>query len=232
MDEQIVVVRRSDFFGGDWPQGFVAREAAELAALHRAFLAAAFAVPRGVAEKEPLWKQLVPYCVLTRGESVFAVQRRQAQGEARLHGSWSIGLGGHMDAQDLDAADPVSAAVARELAEELDVQDAEAPVPLGLINDDSNEVGRVHVGLVHHVRVRAGGDVLVREIHKMAGGFVALPGQPRRGHGPVVTPDSLWQDPGRFETWSRLLLPAVTRMGIRADHGSNSTPSREEASHG
>jgi predicted NUDIX family phosphoesterase len=221
---EIHVVDRADFFDGDWPQGFtpIAAGAAD-AFLDRAADRGRF-VDRPTAERTPAWKQWIPYCVLRCGSpawasslpgdrGVFVVQRTSGQSEARLHGAWSIGLGGHIEPLDWPGAGAgqggrgarfFAAALRRELLEELHFDGVELPAPqlLGLINDDSTEVGQVHAGLAYAVdlplpqaavRSRVG----IGEISKMRGGFTHLAGFA-----------DLWQNPSLFETWSQLLIRA------------------------
>lgn len=205
--EQVLVVDRAAFFGGAWPQGFTAfaTEPGQrlLADLHRS----SRFVDRTAAEQDPGWKQLIPYCVIERPGAVFCVQRRSQQSEQRLHGRWSIGLGGHINDHDgagphADAAAFFLAALWRELTEELHLERDAAPDPVfvGLLNDDRDSVGSVHAGLVYRLvlpatALAAGADLQIREISKMAGGFRSL-----------VELQTLWQDPDRFESWSRHLL--------------------------
>ncbi|MBX3464860.1 MAG: hypothetical protein KF830_16960 [Planctomycetes bacterium] len=222
---EVFVVDRSAFFAGDWPQGFRSLAGSE----GDAFLEQAFArgrfVDRSLAEATPDWKQWIPYCVLRCWQGppspagivaspeqgltgLLWVQRTQAQGEARLHGSWSIGIGGHVDTADhppgsVRGAGPAffSRALARELAEEL-AWEVPLPAPrfLGLLNDDATPVGRVHAGLVYACDLvaepaAARAAVRIREISKMRGGF-----------GSLAEFRQLWQDPTRFESWSRFLV--------------------------
>lgn len=199
--EQVLVVRRSDFFDGRWPQGFF--PVAEPRGFLTSLAAKGFFVPRDQAEDNPSWKQPIPYCVVSSGDRVFTVQRTRGQSEARLHGLYSIGLGGHVEPQDRGNS-LFERGLRRELAEELVIpalNDAQL-LFLGLLNDDSNPVGRVHMGLVYGLDV---GDptglqkpVQVRESSKMNGGFRSL-----------VESQNLWQDRSRFETWSRILLAAL-----------------------
>lgn len=224
---QVFVVDRAAFFGGAWPDGFVpmaGRAAAEF--LDRALTLGRF-VDREEAERTPAWKQWIPYCVIraraaTPRETglaptdprapltgLFHVQRTTGQGETRLHGARSIGLGGHVDPEDGAGAGTPDGptffrrALVRELEEELLGDGAGwAPRFVGLLNDDRTPVGTVHAGLVHvHDLVadlaaaRAG--VRIREIAKMHGGF-----------GSLVEFHELWQDSAKFESWSRLLIEA------------------------
>lgn len=213
---EVLVVDRAAFFGGNWPQGFqpIAPSAAS-DFLRRAAQVARFE-PRPIAETTPAWKQWIPYCVLRCGaaepanQGVFLVQRTRGQGEARLHGAWSLGLGGHVEPEDTigagnwreRGADFFTKALLRELREELAwrLEDVPAPQLVGLINDDSTEVGSVHAGLAYVLRLplplaEAKERVGIREISKMRGGFTHL-----------AELRQLWQNPAALESWSRLLM--------------------------
>lgn len=123
--------------------------------------------PRHIIENRPEFKQLIPYLVL-RSQDRYAIYRRTSKGgEARLHGRYSMGFGGHIDGHDVifsegEAGRPgtvmldetIQLTVARELAEELVNGDEifnsnPSATPFGYIYDDSNDVGRVHVGIVY-----------------------------------------------------------------------------------
>jgi predicted NUDIX family phosphoesterase len=203
--EQVFVVRRRDFFGGDWPQGFVALDGDTGTAMLDAFRRQGQFVDRAAAEADPEWKQPIPYCAILRGREIFVVQRKRTQSETRLHDLLSIGLGGHVNPEadpPPDGASFFASTLRRELGEELQIApSAPAPAFCGLLNDDSNPVGKVHVGLVYLLRLPVGAtppaEVGVREISKMAGGFRDL-----------VESENLWQDPSRFESWSAILLVA------------------------
>ncbi len=215
---QVFVVDRAACFGGRWPQGFVplAGDAATR------FLADAHAlgrfVERPLAEATPAWKQWIPYCVLRCRGGVFAVRRTKGQSEARLHGAWSIGIGGHIEPVDASAATGDGAAffrgaLLRELAEELDLQHIALPEPrfLGVLNDDSTEVGAVHAGLVFAIDVplavpAAREHLRIGEISKMVGGFTHL-----------VEFHELWQNPSQFESWTQMLV----REGIAGPIGGS-----------
>ena len=227
---QVFVVDRTALFGGAWPHGFQAIGADATPSFLEHALARGRFVDRQEAEDTPDWKQWIPYCVLRcrpatpTGEAdpnslptgVFRVQRTTKQSEARLHGSWSIGLGGHVEPEDTlrtgqaTGPDFFAGALARELREELDVGHR-VPHPrfLGLVNDDRTAVGRVHAGLVYvwdliGTLAEARESVKVREISKMRGGF-----------GSLVEFEELWQDPRRFESWSQFLV----RSGVLGPMG-------------
>lgn len=244
--ESVFAVPRAAFFGGDWPQGFVPLAPAEAAGLLEAWAAAGSFLPRSRAEDDPTWKQVIPYCSVTRGDrEIFVVERHSTQGESRLHGLLSIGLGGHVEPRDAQG-DRCKAmfqnALWRELHEEL-ILPSTAPAPrlLGLLNDDTTPVGAVHVGLVHRLDLSyperstdSEHDVRVREIRKMSGGFRRLPGTRPRRHdtaAAVAQTPQLWQDPHRFESWSRILLEAICSFSSEESGRASSLPKDDEASH-
>jgi len=109
--------------------------------------------PRAQAEANPDFKQIIPYVVVTDGKSILHYVRGKKAGEQRLVAKGSIGIGGHINDEDhslfADGMQAFQDAVEREVREELSVQGAFDAKPVGLINDDSTEVGRVHFGIVH-----------------------------------------------------------------------------------
>jgi predicted NUDIX family phosphoesterase len=143
--------------------------------------------PRPEAEGDPDWKQAIPYLALRDGKRIFLMKRTKAGGDARLFDRYSIGVGGHVNPEDRDAL----GGLRREWREEL-VADFEPPFePIGLLNDDSNEVGAVHLGLVFAADA-AGRPVSVRETHKLVGHFASL--------------DEVAAVAEHLETWSALLF--------------------------
>lgn len=110
-----------------------------------------FYEPRATAEGNPQLKQLIPYMLLTHGTRLFTYRRTNKSAEDRLVGSYSLGVGGHISASDPNLEGlRYEAAAGRELAEEVTIQDAVlGNRVVGLINDDSDSVGQVHLGVVH-----------------------------------------------------------------------------------
>jgi predicted NUDIX family phosphoesterase len=109
--------------------------------------------PRAQAETDPNFKQIIPYVVVTDGKSILHYVRGKKAGEQRLVAKGSIGIGGHINDEDHTlfafGLQAFQDAVRREVCEELAIQGAFDARPVGLINDDSTEVGRVHFGIVH-----------------------------------------------------------------------------------
>lgn len=233
--EQVFVVRRADYFGGTWPQGFVPLGEADGRQLVAAFERDGSFVDRALAERTPALKQLIPYCLVSRPGELLRVQRLRRQSEGRLHGLFSIGLGGHVNPEDglAGGSGTVEAALRRELSEELRIPGFERLQPrfLGLLNDDSSDVGSVHAGLVYQLDVAAGSEVGIREIGKMEGRFAPLGDVAQPGR--VVEPESLWHDSHGFESWSAIMLEARPWASPGASEGSKlGVISREESHDG
>lgn len=151
-------------------------------------------VAREAAEGDPGLKQVIPYLVLRDGERIFLMRRTRAGGDARLHDRWSIGVGGHLNPGDGD----IHGGLLREWREELDAAFVPEFRPVGLLNDDTNEVGRVHLGVVF-VADAAGRPVRVRETEKLEGAF--------------ATPAEIRAIADRLETWSRLVFDHLEGPG-------------------
>src|SRR6266446_2429503 len=112
-----------------------------------------FFLPRAQAENDPTHKQIVPYAILAFKDKVLYYVRGKKAGEQRLVAKGSIGIGGHMNESDesLFAWDEKAyrAGVEREVNEEVKIDTRFDDRIVALLNDDSTEVGRVHLGVVH-----------------------------------------------------------------------------------
>ena len=115
--------------------------------------------PRARAENDPSFKQIIPYVIITDGKSILHYVRGKKAGEQRLVAKGSIGVGGHINNEDETlfglnsfGMEAFQDAVKREVCEEIALKGEFNARPVGLINDDSTEVGRVHLGVVHVLR--------------------------------------------------------------------------------
>lgn len=149
--------------------------------------------PRGEAEEDPSWKQVIPYVVLRDGARIFLMRRSRAGGDPRLHERYSIGVGGHVNPEDGD----LQGGLLREWQEEIDAAFVPQFRLLGLLNDDTDPVGAVHLGVVYEADA-AGRPVAVRETHKLAGEFATL--------------DGVRAVVDRMETWSQLVFAHLERV--------------------
>lgn len=112
-----------------------------------------FFLPRRTAEHDPTHKQIIPYAIIAHDDRVLHYVRGKKAGEQRLVAKGSIGIGGHMNDTDesLFAWDEQAyrAGVEREVAEEIRIKTTFEDRIVALLNDDSTDVGRVHLGIVH-----------------------------------------------------------------------------------
>jgi predicted NUDIX family phosphoesterase len=116
-----------------------------------------FFLPRAQAERDPAYKQIIPYVLVAFENSVLHYVRGKKAGEQRLVAKGSIGIGGHMNETDetffaLDEA-AYRAGVEREVNEEITIDTRFDDRIVALLNDDTTEVGRVHLGIVHVFRL-------------------------------------------------------------------------------
>jgi predicted NUDIX family phosphoesterase len=155
-DENILVIRRSlfDELGSFQGLNFEAEKylGAILSRGNNFFL------PRAQAEKDPAYKQIIPYVLVAFENSVLHYVRGNKAGEQRLVAHGSIGIGGHMNEGDetffaLDEA-AYRAGVEREANEEIKIGTPFQDRIVALLNDDSTEVGRVHLGIVHIFKLK------------------------------------------------------------------------------
>jgi predicted NUDIX family phosphoesterase len=118
-----------------------------------------FFMDRAAAEEDPSHKQLIPYCIFRCGDRILHYTRGKAGGESRLHAKISVGVGGHVNPIDTGdgrvGPDAYHAAVTREIEEELDLPEEHEHRIIALLNDDSNPVGQVHLGIVHVVDLKS-----------------------------------------------------------------------------
>lgn len=165
-----------------------------------------FFMDRAAAEMDPSHKQLIPYCVFRCGGRILHYTRGQAGGESRLHAKISVGVGGHVNPVDTGGGKtgPLAyhAAVTREIDEELVLPQNHPHHIIALLNDDSNAVGQVHLGIVHLIDL-ATEEVASREDALADLGFTAL----AELNGP-------WFE--RLETWSQFCIRHLAGPGIQS----------------
>jgi predicted NUDIX family phosphoesterase len=157
--------------------------------------------PRSEVEDDPGFKQIIPYVVFRSGDAVFCYTRGRSQGEARLHRLRSIGVGGHVAEADADGRatlDAYEMALRRELDEEVAIASDGAIRRVGLINDDSNPVGRVHLGVVH-----------LYDLQSPA----VTPREDGLAEAEFLPTGRIRDLRDQFETWSQICIDALLRAG-------------------
>lgn len=189
MVERVLVLARDRVPGGCDFGGVRTVGPDALEQLRAAIAAHGHFMDRPAAEDDPAHKQLIPYVVVRDRDRVFLMERTTAGGDARLHGKASIGVGGHLNPVD-DGRDPLTDGLRREWQEELSTGWDPDFRLIGLLNDDSNPVGAVHLGVVFSVDAE-GREVAVLEQDKLVGSWASM-----------ADVRAAWD---RLETWSQLV---------------------------
>jgi len=160
-----------------------------------------FFIPRPEAETNPAYKQIIPYALIVFERTVLHYVRGKKAGEQRLVAKGSIGIGGHMNETDesLFAMDEQAyrAGVEREVNEEVRINTSFEDRIVALLNDDSTEVGRVHLGIVHIFKLK---EPKVQKREAMITGLSFL------------TKEELMARRDSLETWSQICLDALERL--------------------
>ena len=160
-----------------------------------------FFVPRPEAENDLAYKQIIPYALIAFEETVLHYVRGKKAGEQRLVAKGSIGIGGHMNETDesLFALDEQAyrAGVEREVNEEIKINSPFEDRIVALLNDDSTEVGRVHLGIVHIFKLK---EPNVQKREAMITGLTFL------------TKEELMGRRESLESWSQICLNSLERL--------------------
>jgi len=185
-DELILVVPRAAFDGIDSWHGLIAADNADYAELiekNKEFL------PRSHMETDPSYKQIIPYLIYTHDGKYFLMQRQPKASETRLQSKYSLGIGGHIRQEDIQGAD-IATWARREFEEEVIFNGSYTIEPLGLLNDDTNDVGKVHIGFVFLLHGDSA-DITVQEELKS---------------GTLLTLDECKILYSSMETWSQIIV--------------------------
>lgn len=195
-DEQIIVVSRELLFNNEKNafNGFLSKNDGQGEEIFNTFKN--YEVKRrGDMEEDPSYKQLISYCLLeNENDEILVYQRLSGGGEERLHGQSSVGVGGHMN--NVVGADSINEVLRvnaqRELNEEVGLSEdrSQNMEYIGFINDDTNAVGKVHIGVVFKIKVKSS-DVEVRETDTLKINWISQ--------------DEI-NDLNHFESWSALIL--------------------------
>jgi predicted NUDIX family phosphoesterase len=186
LQESVLVVKREYLFPEESWQGICTENVQRylnIIAAKKEFL------PRHLAEQDPRYKQIIPYLIFTHNAEIFVMQRRANASETRLQNKYTIGIGGHIRQEDIKSNDIFDWAN-REFHEEVTYDDAMTIEPLGILNDDSNDVGKVHMGFVFLIHGHSN-TISVRSELKS---------------GSMLSLDSCIALHPHFETWSQIAL--------------------------
>jgi len=200
-DENVLVVRRSLFDQLGSFQGLNFEPQKYLDALLSR--GNNFFIPRAAAENDPGHKQIIPYAIIACGDRIVHYVRGKKAGEQRLVAKGSIGIGGHMNQEDellfnyaIDEA-AYRAGVEREVSEEIKIETNFEDRIVALLNDDTTEVGRVHLGIVHLFRL------IEPKVEKREAMITSLA---------FLTKDELHARRDILETWSQICVDSLDRL--------------------
>ena len=160
-----------------------------------------FFIPRLDAENNPGYKQIIPYALIVFENTVLHYVRGKKAGEQRLIAKGSIGVGGHMNESDesLFAMEEQAyrAGVEREVNEEIKIDTPFEDQIVALLNDDSTDVGRVHLGIVHIFKLK---EPKVQKREAMITGLTFL------------TKEELTKRRESLESWSQICVDSLERL--------------------
>jgi predicted NUDIX family phosphoesterase len=144
-----------------------------------------FFIERTIAELSPAYRQIIPYVVIRNDNHHFVLKRTPKQTEARLHHKLSLGIGGH-----INPGQSLLEGLQRELDEEVRIATTYDMDFIGIINDDSTDVGRVHLGAAYLLDV-ASKEVTVKETEKMTSEW--------------MSPTAMREARAAMESWSQIV---------------------------
>src|SRR3990167_9984928 len=214
-EEKVMVVKRDDLFKDGLWHGIKTEDLPKylriISSKHR-FLS------RGRVENDSDWQQIIPYLVFETGGKIFLMRRKQDHTDRRLADLYSVGIGGHINKKDLMSTTGIKSTKSitgqinlwarREFEEEIKYDGQYIANFLGLLNDDSNDVGRVHIGLV----VKLTGDspkITVRDEHKS---------------GKLVGLEEAGKNYKKMETWSQIVYDFLVAKMKKAGDFSGILP--------
>lgn len=149
-------------------------------------------MPRNVAEYDYNFKQVIPYVIMRHDTSYMLLKRTSKQTESRLHDKYSLGIGGHINPilTTSSAGDIILHGLFKELNEEVLIEKSGNLEFLGVINDESSSVSRVHLGLVYIIELLSS-EYKILESEKMSGQWASA--------------DELAAYYDMMETWSQIV---------------------------
>ena len=188
-NETILVVKRRDLIGEVGWQGLKTENLEVFLSRindHKEFL------PRPAMEEDPSYKQIIPYLIFECDGKYFLMERKKKASETRLASKFSLGIGGHIRHDDMET-DSIFDWSRREFYEEVSYEGELEIEPLGILNDDSNEVGRVHIGFVFLLKGNSD-KISIKDEH---------------ADGTLLTIDELKSFYDRMENWSKIVFDAI-----------------------
>ncbi len=194
-NENILVVPREKIFSSQPFNGFLGCSDFDvyqnIVQEHKQFL------PRSEMELDQSYKQIIPYLLFTHDKKLFLMQRAETAGEQRLKNKYTLGIGGHIRESDLIGKTIFDWAI-REFQEEIEYDGSLSIQPLGLINDDSDAVGKVHIGFAFLLRGDSSNIAIRSELKQ----------------GSLLSLEACAEFVENMETWSQFAFAHVQAQGL------------------
>ncbi len=195
MDEMVLVVEDSDIDALLKGYGFIRIPLEEIKDLVEK---RGFFVRRGKAEQDESLRQLIPYVVIKNKDGLYLMVRRlKAQTESRLHGFYSLGIGGHINDTDEGESPWMKflSGMEREINEEVDIETYDWPKYVGTIRENTTDVNKVHLGIVFTITTNIKG---IKEKEKFT--------------WELINSYDIMKRYEELESWSRLAFEAVEEL--------------------
>ena len=187
--ESILVVKRTDICSEKLWTGVKKTDlSAEMIAIEKNKIF----MPRPDAENDPRFKQIIPYLIFTHNDKYFLMQRQAHATEQRLASKYTLGIGGHLREEDMEGTTIFDWAL-REFHEEVAYNGTITVTPLGVINDDSTEVGKVHIGFAF----------------LLTGSSDQISVKSELKSGKLVTLEECYEYYQNLETWSQMVYGLI-----------------------
>jgi len=153
---------------------------------------------RSKVEEDPNYKQLIPYVILHHNNTIFSYRRGALLSEKRLLHNYSIGIGGHISVNDPNLfTTSYEEGMRREVQEEIYIDTKYKSNPVALLNDDSNEVGKVHFGVIHVFDLQ---EPRIRKKEKSI------------NEPTFITLSKIKVDIEKYENWSQICIQNIERL--------------------
>ena len=157
--------------------------------------------PRHVMEQDLNYKQIIPYLIFQYEDKIFLMQRTSTTSEQRLQNKYTIGIGGHMRQEDLNAGTTIFDWAKREFEEEVSYDGSLKIATLGVLNDESNDVGQVHLGLVL---------ILIGNSP-----HITIKSELKQGN--LIPLIDCFDSVHKMETWSQIAFMSILKQGIKIE---------------
>ena len=153
---------------------------------------------RGDVENDNSYQQIIPYIIFNYNDKYFLYRYLKKAGEQRLLNDYIVGIGGHINKEDVkEGEDILEAGRDREWNEEIEYNDPLEKELIGILNDDRRPVEAVHLGLVY-LFTGSTPNISVKEKDKMT--------------GQLYGPEEFAEKAGNTEGWAPIIYNEYIKL--------------------